>query len=115
MSYLFKQYISEEIVQGKFQDKYGKDYKLKMDMQYQFQYKSHKIDIGFTRDRKAFWIFKYKEDYYMNIIEDITFKDKYEIIDVYTTLMDNSVDTYKHITGKAKLRKEAIAKRDKKK
>lgn len=114
MSYLFKEFISEDIVESKFQDKYGKKYKLKMDMQYQFQYKSHKMDIGFTADRKGFWIFKYKEDYYMNIIEDITFTDKYEIIDIYTTLMDNAVNTYKMIVGGAKLRKEAIAKRKKK-
>lgn len=114
MSYLFNQYISEEIVQTKFQDKYGKGYKLKVDMSYQFKYKSHKIDIGFTADKKAFWIFKYKEDYYMNIIEDITFTDKYEIIDVYTTLMDNAVSTYKAVVGKAKLRRDAIAKRKKK-
>lgn len=111
MSYLFKTYISEDIVEKHFKKKYGKDYKLKMDIQYQFQYKSHKIDIGFTADRKGFWIFKYKDDYYMNIIEDITFTDKYEIIDVYTTLMDNAVSSYKSVVGLAKLRKEAKKKR----
>ena len=113
MGYLFKTYISDEIVEKHFKAKYGKKYKLKIDIQYQFQYKSHKIDIGFTEDRKAFWIFQYKKEYYMNIIEDIEFKDKYQILDVYSTLMENSVDSYKHITGLAKARKDAIAKRKK--
>lgn len=111
MGYLFREYISDEIVQEKFRDKYGKKYKLKLDIQYQVQYKSAKIDVGFTQDKKAFWIFKYKDDYYMNIIEELEEKDKYSLIDVYTTLVTNAQDTHNHLTGLAKAKRDVLAKK----
>ncbi len=107
MSYLFKNFINDKIVEKHFKERYGKKYKLEMDMQYQFQYKSHTIDVGFTADKKAFWIFKYKNEYYMNIIEDITFKDKYMAIDIYITLTENAINSYKQITGLQKIRRKA--------
>lgn len=107
MSFLFKQYISDEIVAEKFKERYGKKYKLKIEIQYQVEHNRNKIDIGFTEDDKAFWIFKYKKDYYMNIIENIDLGDKYTVLDVYTTLVENAVNTYRHLAGLTKLRKKA--------
>ena len=115
MSYLFKRYISDEIVESKFQDRYGKDYKLKIEIQYQFEFRNKKMDIGFTKDGKAFWIFKFKDDYYMNIVEDIVFEDKYTVVDVYNNLMQNAVDSYRAILGIQKQREEAIERLDRRK
>lgn len=83
MAQIFKTFIADEIAQEKLRDRYGAKYKLKVDMAYQYQHKSCKIDIVFTKDKKAYWIFKYKGDYYMNIIEGLQLKDKYSIIDVF--------------------------------
>lgn len=107
MGYLFRQYISDEIVESKFKDKYGKKYKLKLEIQYQTEFNKTKIDIGFTEDNKAFWIFKYKGDYYMNIMEEIELKDKYTVLDIYTTLVENAIHSYKYQVGLLKMRKEA--------
>lgn len=106
MAFLFKVFISDKIVEGKFQDKYGKDYKLKVDVSYQYQYKSHKVDIGFTKDKKAYWIFKYKGEYYMNILEEIDLGDKYMVIDIYNTMIENAVATLNNITGMQKLKRK---------
>lgn len=105
MAQTFKTFISDEIVQEKMRAKYGKKYKLKMDMSYQYQYKSTKIDIGFTADKKAFWIFKWKGDYYMNIIDEITLKDKYRVVDIYVTLAENAVESLNHIVEMEKLKR----------
>jgi len=93
----YKVFISDKIVLGKFQDKYGKKYKSEVELEYQHTHGTTKIDVGFTSDKKAFWIFKYKGEYYMNIIEDIVLKDKYTILDVYTTLVENSIDSCKQV------------------
>lgn len=106
MAFLFKVFISDEIVQEKFRDKYGKKYKLKIDVSYQYQYKSHKIDIGFTKDKKAYWIVKYKGDYYMNIIEDVDLGDKYMVVDIYLTLAENAVASLNNLTGMQKLKRK---------
>ncbi len=113
MGYLFKEYIEEKIVEEKFRDRYGKKYKLKNEMQYQFEFNRIKMDVGFTEDLKAYWIFKYKGDYYMKIMEEIELKDKYSVLDIYTTLMENAVATYKHRAGLLKARKKALEERGK--
>lgn len=115
MSYLFKRYISDEIVESKFQDKYGKKYKLEIEIQYQFEFRNKKMDIGFTKDDKAYWMFKFKGEYYMNIIEDIVLEDKYTVLDVYNNLMENAVNSYRAILGVQKQREEAIKKLDRRK
>lgn len=106
MGFLFNQYISDEIVQDQFRKKYGKKYKLTLEIQYQFEYNRCKMDIGFTADSKAFWIFKYKGEYYMNIMEDIELKDKYTVLDVYTTLLQNAIDSYRFQAGLIKMKKK---------
>lgn len=104
MGFLFNQYISDEIVQEQFRKKYGKKYELKMEIQYQFEYNRTKMDVGFTADHKAFWIFKYKGEYFMNIMEEIELKDKYTVLDVYTTLLQNSIDSYRFQAGLTKMK-----------
>ena len=106
MGFLFTQFISDEIVQDQFRKKYGKKYGLKLEMQYQFEYNRTKIDIGFTADAKAFWIFKYKGEYYMNIMEEIEEKDKYTLTDVFTTLLQNAIDSYRFQAGLTKMKKQ---------
>ena len=108
MVQLYKIFISDEVLQKKFQSKYGKKYKLKLEMEYQYQHKSCKIDIGFTADKKAFWVFKYKGDIYMNIVEDVELKDKYTVIDLYLNLVENAKESYNSVSGLSKLRKNAI-------
>lgn len=112
MGYLFKQYVSDEIVEKHFKERYGENYKLEIDIQYQFEFRNKKMDVGFTKDDKAFWIFQYKKDHYMNIMEGIELKDKYTILDIYTTLMQNAVDTYKHLLGLTVMREEAKKKKN---
>lgn len=102
MAELYKVFIEPKIVEEHMRKKYGKDFVLKIQMQYQYRYKSCKIDIGFTADKKAFWIFKYKGDYYMNIIDEIKLKDKYSVIDIYTTLAENAVESYNFAVGMQK-------------
>jgi len=113
MVQLYKMFIGEDVLEKQFQEKYGKKYKLKIEMEYQYQYKSTKIDIGFTADKKAFWAFRYRKQVYMNILEEIELKDKYTVIDIYTTLAENAVASINHITGMAKA-KRAVIKRKKK-
>lgn len=115
MSYLFKRFISDEIVESKFQDKYGKDYKLKIEIQYQFEFRNKKMDIGFTKDDKAYWMFKFKDEYYMNIMDGIVLEDKYTVLDVYNTLMENAVASYRAVLGIQKQREEAIERLDRRK
>ena len=100
---LYKVYISDKIVESKMRDRYGKDYKLKMEMQYQHVHKRMKIDVGFTADKKAFWIFKYKGEYYMNIVDEVELKDKYTVIDLYCNLVDNACESFDQIKTAEKL------------
>jgi len=113
MAQTYKMFIGEDVIQKHFQDKYGKKYKLKLDIEYQYRYKSLKVDIGFTADKKAFWAFRYKKEVYMNIIEDIELKDKYTTIDVYTTLAENAVESYNQMTEMARLKRNIIKRKKK--
>lgn len=106
MNALFKTYIADTIVEKHLQERYGKRYKFKVEMSYQYQYKSCKVDIHFTADKKALWIFKYKGEYYMNIVEDVELKDKYTVIDLYLSLVDNAQASYNHLTGLAKYKRD---------
>mgnify|MGYP001811675190 CR=1 FL=1 len=106
MAFLYKVYIADKIKEEKFKDKYGKKYKLKIDVQYQYRYKSTKIDVAFTADKKAFWMFKYKGDYYMNIIDEIDLGDKYYILDIFMTLIENATETHNFLTGMQKEKKK---------
>lgn len=92
---MYKSYIKDEILEKQFRAFYGDKYKLKIEMQYQGMYKNTPIDIIFTKDEKAAWIAKYKGEYYMNVVDNIELKDKYSIIDLYTTLVDNAKDSLK--------------------
>jgi len=105
MTQLYKTFISDKVVQEKMRDLYGKKYKLKMEMSYQYKYKSTKVDIGFTADKKAFWILKYKGEYYMNIIDGIELKDKYSVIDLYITLSENAVESFNQLAEMQKLKR----------
>ena len=100
---LYKTFISDKIVEGKMQDKYGKKYKLKMEMEYQHLHKRTTIDIGFTADKKSFWMFKYKSEYYMNIVDEIDLKDKYTVIDLYSNLVGNACESFDQIKTAEKL------------
>lgn len=102
----FKTYIGDKIVEKHLQDRYGKDYKFQVEMSYQHQYKSCKIDVHFTADAKALWIFKYKEQYFMNIVEDVVLKDKYTVIDLYLNLVQNAEASYNQLTGLAKYKRD---------
>lgn len=113
MANIFKVFISDKIVEEKLRDRYGKDYKLEIEMNYQHRYKSTKIDVGFTHDNKAYWILKYKGDFYMNVIEDIELKDKYTVIDIYTTLVENAIDTYNHISGMQREKRKVLRRKKK--
>lgn len=103
MAQAYKIFISDDIAQEKMRERYGEKYKLKVAMSYQHKYKSCKIDVVFTKDKKAYWIFKYKGEYYMNIIEDIVYKDRFVVIDIYTTLIENAIDSYNHAVEKSKM------------
>jgi hypothetical protein len=97
MSSIFKVCIADNIVEEKLKQYYGKDYKLDLDIRYQVESAKTKIDIIFTKDNKALWIFKYKKEYYMNVIDGIFLKDKYTVLDVYTTLIENAIASLKAI------------------
>lgn len=94
---MYKAYIKDEIVEKHFQKYYGDKYELNIEIQYQGKYKNTPIDIIFTADDKAAWIAKYKGEYFMNVVDNIELKDKYSIIDLYTTLVDNAKDSLKAI------------------
>ena len=47
---MYKSYIKDDIAEQQFQKYYGKDFKLKIDMQYQGMYKNTPIDIIFTSE-----------------------------------------------------------------
>lgn len=102
----FKTFIADSIVEKHMQDRYGKKYKLKVDMSYQHQYKSCKIDIHFTADKKALWVFKYKGDLYMNIVEKVQLKDKFSIIDLYLNLVQNAEASYNYQVNLAKYKRD---------
>lgn len=94
---MYKAYIKDEIAEEQFQIYYGKDYKLKIEMQYQGMFKNTPIDIIFTADNKACWLAKYKGMYYAQMMDNIELKDKYTVIDIYTSLLDNAKDSLKVI------------------
>lgn len=101
---MYKSYIKDDIVEKQLRDKYGykKNYKLKIDVEYQSSYKNIPIDILFTQDKKAMWIAKFKGEYYMSIVDDIKLTDDYTVLDIYTTLEENAKDSLKVITKTAK-------------
>lgn len=94
---MYKSYIENDIVEKQFKKIYGDDYELKIEMSYQGMYKNTPIDILFTVDKKACWIAKYKGEYYMQVMDNIKLDDKYTVIDIYTTLLDNARDSLKVI------------------
>lgn len=85
---------SFEEVEKKLQERYGEKFKFKPKMSYQYSYGSTKIDIHFCKDM-AFWIAKYKGEYYMNIVDEVKYKDRFVALDLYTTLAENAVETIK--------------------
>lgn len=88
--------IAFDIVEKKLQEKYGEDYKFKPKMSYQTTFRKIKIDIHFTKDM-AFWIAKYKGEYYMNIVDEVKYKDRFVAIDLYLMLKENAENTFKHL------------------
>jgi len=90
---MFKAHIAYDIVEKQLKEKYGEKFKLKVKIAYQYQWGQHKIDILFTKDKKALWVFKFKKELYMNIVDEIEYKDKFTAVDLYTTLADNAVET----------------------
>jgi len=97
---MYKFYIKQEIVEEKMQEYYGKDYKLVVEMSYQAKFHNTSIDIIFTKDDKAFWIAKYKGEYYMQVLDDIKLDDKYTVIDIYKNLEENAKDSLKGLKTK---------------
>jgi len=88
--------IADKLVEKELQKKYGKDFKFKPKMSYQESYGKTKIDIHFCKDM-AFWIAKYKGEYYMNIIDGVKYKDRFVAIDLYLSLLENAKETFKHL------------------
>jgi hypothetical protein len=90
--------FSFEEVEKKLQDKYGEDFKFKPKMSYQCDFGKHKIDIHFCKDM-AFWVTKYKGEFYMNIVDEVKYKDRFVAIDLYLSLVENARETIKHLRG----------------
>ena len=94
---MFTAHIAFDQVEAKLKDKYGEDYELKVKIAYQYKFGNHKIDILFTEDNCALWVFKYKGELYMNIVDEIEYKDEFTAVDLFTTLATNAVDSIKAI------------------
>ncbi len=90
---MYKIYTDPKIVEKHMKEKYGKKYKLEIDVEYQSSVGNTKVDIIFTKDAKALWIAKYKGEHYMSIMDKIDLKDKYTVIDIFTTLSENAQAT----------------------
>lgn len=97
MKELYKEVIADNIVEEQFKTMFGKDFKLKAKARYQYSIGKTKIDIIFTKDKKALWITKYKRKYYGNAIENVVKGDGFNYIDVYTTFIQNAKDTIKAV------------------
>jgi hypothetical protein len=93
---MFLEMISFEEVEKKLKERYGEDFKFKPKMSYQYEWGKLKFDIHFCKDM-AFWIAKYKGDYYMNIVDEVKYKDRFVALDLYTTLVKNAIETFQHL------------------
>lgn len=71
---------------------------IKVSMVYEELIGRKTINIGFTNDKRAFWISKYKGKYYGNMTEPYDMgKDYFLNIDIYLTMRQNAKDTLKEL------------------
>lgn len=92
----FKLYIKDEIVEEQFKNWFG-EFTLKVKARYQAEIGNTKVDIIFTKDKKALYIMKYKGKYYGNAMSGVKKGDGFNYIDIYTTFIENAKDTIKRL------------------
>lgn len=94
---MYKLIIDHKIVEEQFKHWFGDDFKLLPKIQYQAEIGGTKVDIIFTKDKRALWIMKHKGKYYGNAMKEVHKGDGFYYVDIYQNFVENAKQTLKEL------------------